>query len=353
MKSTVMVGPSPDARGGMASVAAIYRSNGLFSDGSCRYLVTAIDGAGYKKAWVAFAALARFGALLVGGNVGLLHVHGASRGSFRRKRLFMVLARLFSVPVIFHLHGGEFRQFLEKELDANGRDGVLSTLRGCRLVYCLNREVGNWLQMLLPGIPVEVMPNPVSSNHLAPLNDRVGRNIIFMGRLEREKGVFDLLSAYARVAGRMPGARLVLCGAGSQRDALAHQANELGIAESTVFPGWLEGKEKSDLLATAQVFVLPSYAEGMPMSVLEAMSAGIPVVATRVGACAEMLDDGRCGFLVAPGKVEDLAGALIAAFSSGPEIFEMKRLARERVEACYSANVVIERLRATYAAIAA
>lgn len=348
-----MIGPCPDAKGGMASVVAVYRANGLFSDERCCYLTTAVEGGAVRKIWVAVLALVRFVVLLALGRVSILHVHGASHGSFWRKRVFMRLARVFSVPVIFHLHGGEFRQFVDERLDTVSRQKVVDTLGACCLIFCLNQEVASWLAALIPNVPVQVMPNPIDLSGYSNSNAAREPMVLFLGRLEREKGVFDLLEAVAKIAERVPGIRLVLCGAGSARQALQRLAEQRGIGALVAFPGWVDGQAKADLLQRAGVFVLPSFAEGMPMAVLEAMAAATPVVASRVGAVAEMLEGGASGFVVEPGNVPLLGEAILSALIDANATAAMTERASIRVRSAYAADVVIAHLRQCYSEVSA
>lgn len=346
-----MIGPCPDAKGGMASVIAVYRKNGLFSGRDCRYLTTATEGGSGRKLWVAASALIQFAFMLIMRRVSLLHVHGASHGSFWRKRIFMQLAMAFGVPVIFHLHGGEFRQFVDERLDVGSRRKVVETLQICSLIYCLNDEVARWLRSVVPGVVVHVMPNPIDLQMDVTLQEKRESSILFLGRLEQEKGVFDLLNAFPAVAAHLPDVSLMFCGVGSARKQLEQMAQEYGLGSRVLFPGWVDGEEKTRLLRRAAVFVLPSYAEGMPMSVLEAMAAGTPVVASCVGAVPEMLENGNSGFVVKAGHVDELAEAILAALDN-TQSAQLSSRALERVRELYSANVILDRLRWQYAKLA-
>jgi glycosyltransferase involved in cell wall biosynthesis len=113
----------------------------------------------------------------------------------------------------------------------------------------------------------------------------------------------------------------------------------------------VDGEEKARLLRRAGVFVLPSYAEGMPMSVLEAMASGTPVVASRVGAVPEMLENGNSGFVVEAGQLDQLAEAILAALDESRSA-DLSSRALARVHEFYSAKVVLDRLRWQYAKLA-
>jgi glycosyltransferase involved in cell wall biosynthesis len=125
-----------------------------------------------------------------------------------------------------------------------------------------------------------------------------------LGRLDRVKGYDLLLNALAQV----PEARLVVLGEGAERAVLEEQARDLGVADRVELPGWHD--EPRTVLANWDAFCLPSRSEGFPLSVVEAMLAGLPVVATRVGSVAEAVSDGRTGLLVPKDDVESLVAAL-------------------------------------------
>jgi glycosyltransferase involved in cell wall biosynthesis len=130
--------------------------------------------------------------------------------------------------------------------------------------------------------------------------------ILFLGRVEERKGAFDLIDAAALLRGRY---RLVICGEGAI-DAAAQHARSRGVDGRVSFPGWIDGQGKRELLRRASILVLPSYHEGVPMAVLEAMSWSIPVVATAVGGIPDIVTDGKEGVLVQPGDPAGLAQAI-------------------------------------------
>src|SRR5205823_1799964 len=133
--------------------------------------------------------------------------------------------------------------------------------------------------------------------------------VLFLGHLEAAKGIYDLLDALAGVRSAVPDVRLACAGDGD-RIGVARYAENLGIAEAVKFTGWVGPSGKRALLEHAAVFALPSYDEALPVSLLEAMSAGVPVVATPVGGIVEVVVDRASGLLVAPGDTAGLERAL-------------------------------------------
>lgn len=132
----------------------------------------------------------------------------------------------------------------------------------------------------------------------------------FLAWVERSKGIFDLLEAVAILQSRGRKIFLEVAGSGGDLAAAKARAQELGIAESVRFSGWLSGKEKQRLFAESDVFTMPSHAEGLPNAMLEAMAAGRPIVATTVGSIPDVLQDTKAGVLHAPGDIEALVAAI-------------------------------------------
>lgn len=350
MKQVVMLGPAPGSRGGMASVIACLLAHGYADGGGCRFIATQVDAGTPRKLAVAGAAFVRVFALLARGRVALLHVHVASGASFWRKAVFIACARLFRCPVLFHLHGGQFQEFIDCRLGRRRRRLALALIGTSRAAFALSAASAAWLRERAGVRQVEVFPNPVAACATPPR--RRGRDVLFLGRLERSKGVVELVHSFAAASTALPGARLVLAGEGDQA-ALAALAARLGIADRLVLPGWVDAPARAALLASAAVLVLPSYNEQMPMVLLEAMACGTPVIATKVGAIPEMLDNGKCGILLAEKDTEQLTASILCIMHDNILADTLSARALERVETTYLAALVIERLRRRYEEFAA
>jgi glycosyltransferase involved in cell wall biosynthesis len=163
--------------------------------------------------------------------------------------------------------------------------------------------------------------------------------------LEIKKGVLDLLEAVRRM-GR-PGAVLALAGEGSQRAALESRAAQAGVA--LVMPGHVG--DMAAFLATLDLYALASHQEAMPLSLLQAMMAGLPIVATRVGGVPEALED--TGVLVEPSDPESLASALSSLATDAARAAELAARARLRARARFTAALMAERVAELYDALLA
>ncbi len=342
-----MAGPALAAPGGMSAVVMSYQQGDLFEAQNVAYLST-YETPGlvtqlrvFSKAWLGLLGMLLFG------RVRLLHVHSASRGSFWRKSILCALVRLFGVPYVLHIHSGEFPIFVTQECGPLKRWWVTRTLQGAHRVIALTAHWQQELQRLAPGSRVVAIGNPVSFPSVEPVSAGNEKHIVFLGRLREKKGVFDLVKAMQIVLRTMPGALLTLAGDGDL-PGVAASAKALGIDGKVVLPGWVDGAAKDALLAQAAVLVLPSYFEGLPICVLEAMALKIPVVATTVGGIPEALEWGACGSLVEPGDVNGLAAALIAQLAHSEAVLASTERAYNRVQTLYALPKILDQITAIY-----
>lgn len=339
-------------RGGMRSVVEAYRRDGLFDRHDVRLIETHDEGSLGRRLRMAASALASFMALLLRRQVDLVHVHMAMRGSFWRKSVFATLARWFGVPVVAHLHGSEMEVFYNG-LGPFWQRQVVRQLEACARVLVLSDSWHAFVTRIAPRARVQVLPNYVK----VPAEPAQGQGgaqvtVLFLGLVGRRKGVFDLLPAMARAVVDAPQLRLLLGGNGEVAQA-QQQADELNLGKQVQFLGWVAGEQKEQLLRQADVYILPSHNEGLPMSVLEAMSYGLPVVTTRVGGIPELVTDGEDGLLVDAGDVAAIAAALVRLAQQPAERARLGAAARARVLAAYSDATVLPQLERVYAEVSA
>ena len=155
--------------------------------------------------------------------------------------------------------------------------------------------------------------------------------MLFVGRLDPVKGAPLLLEAFGRIRGKHPEATLDIIGDGSERPALEAQARAYG--DAVTFHGYMAQDAVADHLARADMLVLPSFAEGVPVVLMEAMASHIPVIASRVAGISELVEDGVSGFLVPPGDTDTLAERLDRLLSDPELCARMGEVGREKVEA--------------------
>jgi glycosyltransferase involved in cell wall biosynthesis len=346
----LMVGTALEGRGGVAAVVSVLRHHGLFERERVRYVATHREGSKAAKARGALSGFWNTLLACVRQHPAVVHVHAASRASFVRKSIVLLIARLAGCKTIFHLHGGGFRQFASVEAGALMRRWIRHTLEASSVVITLSGSWAQFVNAFAPRARVAVVPNAVPLAAPSRVEPEAGR-ILFLGRLESAKGVFELLAAGALLAPRFPALRLVFGGEGDAA-ALRRRAAELGIEDRIELPGWLAPAERDGQLARASVFCLPSHAEGLPMAMLEAMASGRAVVASSVGGIPETIVDGGNGLLVPPRDERALAGALAQVLGDAALRARLAGAARATIEQHYSTEVVCGQLSALYRELA-
>jgi glycosyltransferase involved in cell wall biosynthesis len=347
-KKVVMIGTSYDSKGGIASVVNAYRAAGLFDRWGIVYLPTHCDKDNLHKFLVVIKSYAVFTGLLARGQVGLLHAHVASRSSFLRKSMFILIAAAARRPVIFHLHGGEFMQYYHEECGALSKWFLRFILDHCAVIIGLSTSWRESLTGITNNRNVVCIPNTVSFQNQDTLQSpREPTTLLFLGRLERAKGIYELLEAIAKLSASFPKIRLLVGGDGNMKNVEAH-AKKLGVQDRITLLGWVQGSQKEDLLARATLFVLPSYNEGLPMGVLEAMAVGLPVVSTPVGGIPHAVEDGVEGFLISPGNVDALCAAIEKLLLSSLLRQQMGEAAARKVRNQFAPNKVVPKIEALY-----
>jgi glycosyltransferase involved in cell wall biosynthesis len=278
-----------------------------------------------------------------------MHVHCALRASFWRKAIFMSMAMLAGCPVIFHLHGGGFKHFYETECGALRRRIIRFFLDRSTYIIVLSERWRAWIDGISANRSIVCIPNPVAVPEGPSPRPRENL-VLFLGRLERNKGVFDLLDAVSRAQKQIPDLRLVCAGDGDIESATRY-AEKVSVRGAVSFPGWIGPAEKQSLMDRAAVCVLPSYAEGLPMSLLEAMACGLPVIATDVGGIPDLVADGVSGLLYTPGDIATLE-RLLCGLMRDPELGKRMALAaRETVRLRFDAASAVAQLEEIYASV--
>lgn len=343
----LMLGTSLDTQGGVAAVVSTLNAGGFFKRNEVEYIATHRDGGLRTKLFTALTGWLRFIGSLLGRRVALVHVHMASRASFWRKFLFLLPAFALRVPVVLHLHGGEFREFYERESSPFAQRLIRFVFEHASWVVVLGTGWNEWVKDQFPQARVSVIYNPVVLHERTSDAVRDSITLLFLGRLGVGKGTFDLVESLARLVPAFPNVKLLLGGDG-ELDAVKERAAALGVASNVETLGWVRGEDKNTLLARASVYVLPSYNEGLPVSVLEAMAAGLPVVSTPVGGIPEAITDGVEGFLVQPGDVAALSERLGRLLGDPDLRHRMGSAARQKAETCFSVEKIVSQIEAVY-----
>ena len=277
-----------------------------------RPLDTRGDRSALFSAWVLLIAIARiiFGRL--GGGLVGVHVNMAERLSFVRKGMIVVTCRSLGLPVVLHLHAAQLHHAYRR-WPAPLQSIARWVMARASVVVVLGEASRRFVvqEMRVPAERVEVLINGVPANVEARRVAGPGRRrMLFVGNLDERKGVSDLLAAVARCASARNGALDVLILGGGDVAGYEAKARALGVGSHVRFGGWADQSRLAIERAMADVLVLPSYDEGLPLVILEAMASGLAVICTPVGEIGSTFVDGRQALFVQPGDIDGIAAAI-------------------------------------------
>lgn len=253
---------------------------------------------------------------------GIVHIHTASWWSFRKLFPIMLWSKIFARKIVIHIHGAMFDVYFrdsgtfEKNLI---RWAFSMADRVVVLSSDWSKKVSSFCNPSKILIITNSVPSSMSSEFFDDKNIKCPRIMLFMGKLGKRKGVYDLLKSIALLKERGYTAldfKVVLCGNGEIKEVLK-EVQKLCLIDIVRVEGWVSGVEKEKLFKDAYIYVLPSYFEGLPMSILEAMARGIPVISTHVGGIPDAIENGVEGLLIEPGDTRGLAIAIETLLSDG------------------------------------
>jgi glycosyltransferase involved in cell wall biosynthesis len=277
-----------------------------------RPLDTRGGGSAVASAWVLLTALFKLVRGRISGHLAGVHVNMAERLSLVRKSVIVVACRALGIPVVLHLHAAQLHHFyhalplvlqrLTRWVFSLPASVVVLGAAARRFVIEELHVPAQRVEIIINGVPRPALPRPARP-------DGAPRRVLFLGNLSERKGVSDLLNALAQPGFDASALEVALAGGG---DIAGYQAKAaaLGLGETVKFEGWCDQQKVAQLMAQADVLVLPSYDEGLPLVILEALAHGVAVVCTPVGEIPAVLSDGVNACFVEPGNVRGIAAAL-------------------------------------------
>ena len=343
-KKICMVVPSFTAKGGITSVINGYRDSQLTKDYDVRFIETYCDGNAINKALIYIKSIFEYIYLLIIWRADIVHIHSAFGGSFYRKKYFIDLGHLLRRKIINHIHGSYYDEFYF-EASTYKKKVIKTTYEKCDLFIVLNKSAESNLKKIVPNKPIEIIENYgiLEKKSVQNYMNKKENIILFLGFVTQKKGCFDIPKISEIVLREVPDAQFVLGGVG-ETEKLGKMVN----MDHFKFLGWIGGEKKKEWLGKAKLFFLPSYFEAMPMSILEAMGYGLPIVATNVGGIPSIVRDGINGFSFLPGDVEGMANAIVKILKNSELANKLSENSAEIIANEYSLDKHIKRIEELY-----
>lgn len=309
--------------GGVAAVENVYST--FYKP--FNHVTTVVDNGKVVKLFIFFRAIFIFLVwMLFHNEIEIVHVHGSSGSSFWRKRLFINIAKLFNKKIVLHMHSGRFADFSKDH-----KKSVSNTLKKCDAVIALSEYWKDFFEKEFDYHKVTVVKNVIAKPIFCK-QEHKQFTLLFLGLIGFNKGIYDLLDVIDTHQEEFRGDLILKVGGNGEVEKLQELIAKKGISDIVNYEGWVSGEKKADLLNGADVYVLPSYKEGLPISILEAMSYSLPVISTRVGGIPEIIINGKNGFLINPGDKEALYESIIKLKNSEELRIKMGELSKPIVQ---------------------
>ncbi len=317
----LVLGPSDvKSRGGMSTVISDMRNSEILNkEYDISYFSTYISSNFIIKHLYCVFAYLKF--LVIFKKYDIFHIHTASYGSTFRKRLYLKAIKKSGKKAIVHIHGAKYIVFYDG-LNNRNKKKVVDFLNLADIVIALS---DNWKEVFETKFGIKnciSIPNGIDLHQFDSASGDFEENkdhFILLGQLGKRKGAYDLVDAVQEAVKDVPAIKVYMAGDGDV-EKIREMVIEKKLENNIDVVGWVDFQGKIDLLKKCSTMVLPSYNEGLPMAILEAMAAGKIIISSTVGAIPEVVKDEN-GFLITPGDVKALASAIIKC-SRGGECFE-------------------------------
>lgn len=324
--SVLFIGPDyTPPKGGVAMVLENY-DKFIFS--SFKAIANSCEGSKLRKIKIALLAILKMcWMLLTDKQIKIVHIHTASGISFKRSTYFAKVARFFKKKVILHIHGGNFKRFYN-----SSPKNIKSELSKCDKIIALTNDWKDFFEEEVGLNNVMVIENVIPEPQLQQKSNNEKTHLLFLGLIHKDKGIYDLIEVINNHKHEfLNNLELHVGGNGEVRNLIS-TIEEYNLKDIVSYEGWVSGEKKIGLLNSADALILPSYIEGLPMVILEAMSYGLPVLSTPVGGIPEVVT-AENGVLFNPGDKNDIHRA-ISQFIS----FDATKREQMRIEAMRKAE---------------
>ena len=345
MKPNILiVSTAPGGKGGVSSVVAMH-SKSISNQCSIHHIYSHTPGSMLRKFIVMFKGLLICPWVILRNNIDLVHIHGSAHSSFPRKAFFMLIAKLTGRKVIYHMHSSAADQYFSSrpEIRARFRRWLMDQYDA---MIVLSEY---WKSALQEKTKTDIITvfNSVEK-HTLPSPDKTDKFIVFsIGIVGHRKGTYDILKI-AKNLSHHKDIEFRIAGGGPDFDKLKQLCADEKLDDMITWLGWIGPEERDKEMANADIFLLPSYHEGMPMAILEGMCADLPIISTPVGGIPDCIVEGKTGFLVNPGEINDFANRILQ-LKNNPELLSaIAKASGERASTVFSPEQFAENVMTVY-----
>lgn len=268
----------------------------------------------------------------------ILHIHHACAKSLPRKAIIARWGRILGFKIILHCHGGAIVDYASK-IGVNKVTRMLKTAHvNVVLSKTWQKNFANVFGIYDTVTINNIIETPSTSISAHGMQKGETLKLVFLGRLVRDKGIHELLEAISIIKSEGLPVLLTICGDGDV-DSINALIQSLNIGDLIHFVGWVNAKERESILERSNCLILPSYYEGIPICILEAMSMGLAIIATKVGGVPDIVTNKKNGLLVKSHDVNEIVNS-IRTLINNPYLVEKFGIENiTKAEAFYPENV--------------
>lgn len=305
-KKVLFIGPNYTRKGGIASVIATYKKYIThFNFFTSIYFNNKI----LNLIFFPLVILKYFIYLFINNKIKIVHIQGSSKGSFFRKYFIFLISILFNKKIVYHIHSSYYLKFYDNS-NKIIKKLINHFIYKSDAIILLSCEWKSLFEKKFPNKTFYVLNNIVKNKELIQRSNIDKIKLVFLGRIGFNKGIFDVLKAIRDNKEFYREKLLLSIGGDGDTSKLLNFIKTNGLNDIIKFHGWIDSREKDSILLNSNIMILPSYNEGLPISLLEGLSYSLPLISTHVGGIPQILHDYKNGIVVQPGDVSQIHNAI-------------------------------------------
>ena len=344
-KNILMLGSDLSVKGGIVSVIKNYVEYSNWGNYNLKFIPTHKEGNKIYKILYFIIALIKILFYVTKNNYHIIHIHVSERGSIKRKRIIINMVKKISPSskIVLHHHGAEFDKYYDN-LSPSKKNAINNMLNKVDVNIVLSNRLISMITSKEPNAKVEVLYNAVKTYKNNKYNNN-GNNILFLGRLGTRKGTYDFLEVVKELKEIFIKKKIKvnLCGDG-EIDKVKEYIKNNNLEKVTNHIGWIKPTEKEKIFSRTIINVLPSYNEGLPMTILETMAYGIPNISTNIASIPEVIFNDNNGFIIEPGNKSELKEKMMVLINDEEKRKKFSIKSKETIDEKFSLEKHITKL---------